>query len=360
MSQIDVIKLSDPKLKEILYDFRGVKNIYKHLPLDPQNSIHTPTHLAFEVINKSDWKRPFVLKRWLVAMRLLSLSSSITPALVAFLVGYYLNLPADLFTFAFSLCGVVCIHLGVNFLNDYEDHMRLKESPDFQGTRGTGGSYVIQKAWIPAMHLKLAGLFSLFLGVLFGLPAVFKNPLAIGAIGAIGLIGAFGYSGWPLRLKYRALGDGAVVLLLGPCVMAGISLATFGTVPMAVVVAGVFFGFMAETTLFANNLQEIPLDTNRNIKTLAQGFGFKTAKIFLVWVYLTSFGLIMIFSWVLKSIYPTIALTLMAPFVVQFLNSVLKAEGPLSSSVKGLKQKAEAIHLCSSLLLILTLILITF
>ncbi|MBK9295037.1 MAG: prenyltransferase [Oligoflexia bacterium] len=359
MNPIEILKLSDPKLKDILYDFRGSKNIYKHISLDPQNTIHTPTHLAFEVIDKKNWRRPFLLKRWLIAMKPLSLSSSVTPALVTFLVGNYLELKADLFTFIFSLLGVICIHLGVNFLNIFDDHMGLIENLSLKGTRSAQGSDVICKSWIPARHLRQAGFFSLILGILFGLPAVYKNPLEIGAIGAIGILGAFGYSGWPLRLKYKALGDGAVVLLLGPCVVIGTSLATFGIVPLSALIAGVFFGFLAETTLFSTNLKAIPLDTNRNVKTLAQGFGFKTAKIFLVWVYLTSYGLILIFSWSLKTIYPVIAITLMGPFVVDFLNKVLRADGPLSSSLKNLKQKAEAIHLVSSLLLIITLILIS-
>ncbi len=354
-SEIKIFKILDPELKSILRDFRrpskdGLK-IFKHIPLDPINSIHVPVRIAFEVLPKSKWHRPNFFFRWLRAARPIGLSSSINPCLIALLIGLLLDFTPDWWIFWPSITGVLALHIGVNFLNDYDDHMRLFNFADFQGTRGTGGSGVIQNLWIPANHLKQAGILFLVLGVLFGIPALIKSPMQIGILGAVAIIGAGGYSG-RLKLKYRALGDGAVVALLGPGVMVGITLATFDKLSLATLVAGIFFGFLAEGALHANNLQDIPLDTSRKIKTFAKTVGFRAAKNFLIWNYLTSFGLLLILAYVMQQPLILIAGIIMAPFVFLVLRGVSRAEGPLSASIRGLKTKTEGIHLGFSVMML--------
>ncbi len=357
---IKTFKISDGQLRNILIDFRSGEEILRHLPLDPVNSINPPLSLAFEVIPRGQWTRPLFMKRWFTAMRPVSLASSITPCTVAVLIGLLMGFEPQWWLVWPSLLGVISIHLGVNLLNDYEDHIRLQEVLYAVGTRGSRGSGVIQKAWIPALHLKWAGMFCLVLGVLFGLPALIKNPLSIGILGAVALLGAVSYSGWPFRLKYRAFGDGAVVLLLGPGVMIGMSLAAFDVVPLATVIGGIFFGFLAEGALHANNLQDIPIDTNRKIKTLAMSLGFKKAKIFLISIYLSSFGLLILFSEIIKRPVISLACVLVSPYVGILLMSVRKADGPLSSSIRGLKQKAERVHLFFGSLVIISLVYLIY
>ena len=53
-----------------------------------------------------------------------------------------------------------------------------------------------------------------------------REPALLGVV-AIAALGAWGYSSGP-GLKYRALGDLAVVLLCGPVLTVGFALAAFG------------------------------------------------------------------------------------------------------------------------------------
>jgi 1,4-dihydroxy-2-naphthoate octaprenyltransferase len=312
--QLESFAARDPRLKAILEDFYfnqsrkfdGVINssekIYRYIPLDPVNSLCSPSRIVFEVRERNSIKIPHFIKRWWVACRPLSLASSVGPCAVTLLLGLYLGLRPNYFYYSLSVLGVLLLHIGVCFINDYEDHMRLFDLSRLRGVRGTGGSGVIQNNWITARKLKSVGRVLIFLGACCGLPVFLKYPVVIGALGVIAALGVLSYSG-TLKTAYRALGDGAVILLLGPGLSIGISIATFGVVTLDHLVAGLLFGFLAEGVLHANNLQDIPLDTSRNIKTIAKTIGFKGAKDFLIFIYVFCFGLSVVLAYLLRDVY---------------------------------------------------------
>ena len=179
-----------------------------------------------ELIPVSEWERPSLPVRWAHALRLPYLLFSLLPLFLVLThvrsLGLDLRplLPITLLLFA----SLVMIHLGCNLWSDYEDHLRGVDSPEH-----TGGSRVIQRLWIPAVHLRNAAAVLFFGGCALGLGLLWLLPWSL--VGTqllwIGLLGAFGaasYSGWPFHYKYLGLGEPIVFVLSGPVVTAGAAL----------------------------------------------------------------------------------------------------------------------------------------
>ena len=194
---VETLRLNDPRLKSLLNDFRvstpdGIR-VARPLRLDPQSSISNPQTLVMELIPASSWQRPRFLKRWIMAARVPALLTTLASALTVMFIGLKLGLHLNPSLFITALLGALGLQMGVHFLNDYEDHMRLLDLP--QTSRR---NRVIQEAWIPAKHVRWAGWLAISFGVLMGVPAFFAHPVFVGILGCVGFMGATGYSGWPL------------------------------------------------------------------------------------------------------------------------------------------------------------------
>lgn len=213
---------------------------------------------------------------WRQAIRAISLTATLTPAVAAALLGLVLNRPFFGVTAALALLGAVLLQVAVNLLNDVEDHRRLIDLPG-----ALGGAGVIQQGWVSARRLERVAFVCLVIGVACGLPAVVREPSLL-IVGALGVLGAFGYSGRPFGLKYRALGDVAVFACCGPALTIGMALAASGVWDAADALLGVVFGAAAVGILHANNLQDRVADRTAGAVTLATLVGERTGAALLI------------------------------------------------------------------------------
>jgi 1,4-dihydroxy-2-naphthoate octaprenyltransferase len=177
-----------------------------------------------------------------------------------------------------AVLGVLAVQVGVNLMNDVEDDARAIDRP---GT--LGGSGVIQDGTLTSGALRRAAAIAFGLGLVFGIPVIVAEPLLL-ALVAVSAFGAWGYSSG-VGLKYRALGDVAVLLLCGPVLTVGFSLAAFGRFDVLVVTLGLALGFAAVGILHANNFQDMENDQSRGVRTLALLMGVAGSRGYLVAVY---------------------------------------------------------------------------
>ncbi len=117
------------------------------------------------------------------------------------------------------------------------------------------------------------------LGFLLGLILVYYRGAPIFWLGVIGLLGGFFYTGKPIGYKYIALGDLLVFTLMGPLMVIGSYYVLTGTFHTHVLFVSLPIGFPVTAILHANNLRDIVHDTQANVRTLANLFGLKAAKI---------------------------------------------------------------------------------
>ena len=114
---------------------------------------------------------------------------------------------------------------------------------------------------------------------LFSAAAVLGLALVLGRsthvlwIAAAGLFLAVFYTGGPLTLKYRALGEVAIFLIWGPLMFLGAYVVQRQQLAVSPIVASVPFGALVALVLFANNMRDIEQDARTGIRTLGTLLG---------------------------------------------------------------------------------------
>jgi len=313
------------------------------------------SQVLVELIPEAQWRRPMIALRWLAALRLPYLAISLLPLLLVVCASLVSDgnavkvaSPVTLLLFA----SVALIHLGCNFWSDYEDHLRGVDNPG-----QSGGSGVIQKLWIPAVHLRNAAAVFFLTGCALGVLLLTLLPLELVSgrllwLALAGALGAASYSGWPFHYKYFGLGEPIVFLLAGPLVTDGAAALYF---PQSAELVRFAFlslplSFLVTLRLHSGNMQRIPFDSIAGVQSIARIFGFgwsKHAYLFLLLApYVTLAALI--FTG-LAGIYSVLTL-LALPFAWLGYRALREARGPLDPACYELRKQAARLHLSFGLL----------
>lgn len=211
---------------------------------------------------------------WIQAIRAFSFTASMVPIVVGAM--FALEYPGRVDWWLFPLV-VVCsllFHSGTNLVSDYYDFQRGVDRKDTFGSSGVLVNGILQ----PRQVLR-AGVVVFGIGFVLGLILVAFRGMPIFWLGVIGLLGGFFYTGKPIGYKYIALGDFLVFTLMGPLMVIGSYYVLTGDYNTNVLYVSLPIGFLVAAILHANNLRDIAHDAHANVKTLANLFGLRVAKI---------------------------------------------------------------------------------
>jgi 1,4-dihydroxy-2-naphthoate polyprenyltransferase len=350
------MSLSNPALREILLDanFESEGRQWLALPREVIDVSSTDKRVVLALHAREDRpKRPKNFGFWLQTVRAPSLTASATPGLAVLFFGLALGWEANFALFSMAILGALFLQIAINIWNDVYDHLRLIDLP---GT--AGGSGILLEGTLSARQLNKLSWVCLIIGVALGLPVLVMQPALMTVIGGVAVLGVLGYSGPPLNLKYRALGDINVFLLCGPLLTAGFSIAAFSRVSSDILLIGAYFGLAAVGILHSNNLQDIPVDGKRGARTLASLLGFRQARHLLWIVYVLAWLSLLASS--LHGAMPLLALlptVLAIPLAFAHSRAALSASGPESGRLAGIRIKTAQLHLVMGLLLCAGLIL---
>jgi 1,4-dihydroxy-2-naphthoate polyprenyltransferase len=341
--------LDDPQCRAQLLDFSVVRDglSYRALPREVLGR-----EVIFELKEEKNFESTPSLSVWFRSLRALSLTATFLPCVSVILYAIIAGYAVDWFVAIGATIAAVFFQIAVNLLNDYEDYLKLIDLPG-----SLGGSGVLTQGLIRAKTLKSVALLFLLSGAIFGIPAVLAHPKSILLIGGVGVLGVLGYSGSPFRLKYVALGDFSVFLLMGPLLTLGISVASTGVWGLNTLLLGASFGFAAAAILHANNMQDIFSDTNSGSKTLASKLGFKASRFLLLAYYVFAYGCL-IAGYLLHQmgweIFLCLVLTLVLSFTV--VKRAFLASGPLSPQLGLIRILSAQTHFAIGVSLILGLL----
>jgi 1,4-dihydroxy-2-naphthoate octaprenyltransferase len=350
------ISLNSPALRQILLDadFESEGRNWLALPREVIAVSSSDKRVVLALHPREGRpKRSKNFAFWLQAVRAPSLTASATPGLAVLFLGLALGWQANYLLFAMAILGALFLQIAINIWNDVYDHLRLIDLP---GT--LGGSGILQEGTLNARQLNSISWACLVIGAAFGLPVLFLQPALMSVIGGVAVLGVLGYSGPPLNLKYRALGDVNVFLLCGPLLTLGFSIAAFSRVSLDIYLLGAYFGLAAVGILHSNNLQDISVDGQRGARTLASLLGFRRAKHLLWVVYVLAWTSLALASFV--GTLPWLALlptVLAMPLAFALCRAALSASGPESGRLAGIRIKTAQLHLVMGLLLCAGLIL---
>lgn len=250
---------NDPRLADALHD--GLLDGKAVRPVDTGDA-----GVLFEAFVPEP--APSAATVWWRAVRAYSFTATLTPAVLSLALLKVLGERTNVTSAACAIAAALLLHVGVNLLNDAEDHRRVLDLPG-----GPGGAGIIQRGWLSARSVRRAAYAAFALAITLGLPVVAAAPPSLFVLGAVSVVLAFAYSGGPFGLKYHGLGDLAVLALCGPMLTAAFVLAFGAEVRASTIALGLVVGFAAVGILHVNNWQDRESDARRGVRTMALWLG---------------------------------------------------------------------------------------
>ncbi|HKG92033.1 MAG TPA: prenyltransferase [Gemmatimonadaceae bacterium] len=178
-----------------------------------------------------------------------------------------------------TLVAAVSLQACTNIKNDLDDQLTGADDRNRTPVLGfTGGSRVLQRGLATRAELLVAmlgfGVVSAAIGAYFALagrPGVLLFGLA-------GLVIGFVYTGAPLRLANRGLGEPAVALAFGVGIVCGTAYVQAGRVPLLALAASVPVSVLVALILFINGFQDAASDDEVHKRTAVVRLGVRRAS----------------------------------------------------------------------------------
>ncbi|MBJ8347910.1 1,4-dihydroxy-2-naphthoate polyprenyltransferase [Antrihabitans sp. YC2-6] len=157
--------------------------------------------------------------------------------------------------------------IGVNYANDYSDGIRGTDDERVGPIRLVGSKLASPAA------VRNAAAVSLGVAAAAGLVVSLTSAWWLVLVGALCIAGAWYYTGGSKPYGYSGLGEVAVFVFFGLIAVTGTQFVQAERVDWVGVVCAVAVGCFSSAVLVANNLRDIPTDTDSGKLTLAVRIG---------------------------------------------------------------------------------------
>ena len=214
----------------------------------------------------------------LLAARPKTLPAAIVPVWAGCVLAWKISGHFDLTLAMLTLAGSLSIQIATNFFNDAIDAKKGADTERRLGPRRVTASGMLK----PRTVMSIAVGF-LILAVLCGHQLYQVRGWPILAIGIPSLFLAYGYTGGPLPLAYRGLGELFVILFFGFVAVAGTVFIQTGGWPRESWLLGLQIGLLSAVLISINNFRDREEDATTGKRTLAVRFGPKFAAA-MIWL----------------------------------------------------------------------------
>jgi len=235
------------------------------------------------------------LKSWLLAARPKTLPAAIVPVWVGNLPVLFGDGDFSWLLLGCTLLSCICIQIATNFFNDAID---FKKGADTE--KRLGPIRVTASGMLSQKMVLVAAMGFCLLAALISIPMIMERGPFIIVIGVISLFLAYGYTGGPVPLAYRGLGELFVILFFGFVAVVGSYWVQTGEwpVPLQVWLLALMTGLYSTVLIAINNLRDVAEDSGTGKRTLAVRFGkrFARIEIFLLVVTPAVIGFLMAFQ----------------------------------------------------------------
>ncbi|MDF3309043.1 1,4-dihydroxy-2-naphthoate polyprenyltransferase [Rhodococcus sp. T2V] len=210
--------------------------------------------------------------QWIEGARPRTLPNAIAPVLVG--TGAAASLGGAVWWKAvLALVVSLALIVGVNFANDYSDGIRGTDDERVGPLRLVGSKLVKPAA------VKAAAIACFAVAAVAGLVLAVTTAWWLVLIGALCIVGAWFYTGGTKPYGYSGFGEVAVFVFFGLVAVLGTQYVQAETIDWAGVVSAVAVGSFSSAVLVANNLRDIPTDTESGKRTLAVRLGDSRTRI---------------------------------------------------------------------------------
>ena len=254
-----------------------------------------------EVLDKEvDPKIYFTTKliKALAITRMPFLSAVLMPGLIGGALAYSYLLPnmepAVAFNgwhFAWTMIGLILLHLGSNVMNDYFD---VKDGTDGLNNdyflQYSGGSRAIELGLITLRQTKILGISLLAASLLVGLYLTWQTSIYTLLIGLAGMAIGYFYTAPPVRLvARRGLGELGIALAFGPLVTLGTAYVLTQELSLLAFLAGAPAGLLTANILLINEFPDARSDAMTGKNHLVVTYGKERSVHIYVGILVASF-----------------------------------------------------------------------
>jgi 1,4-dihydroxy-2-naphthoate polyprenyltransferase len=254
------------------------------------------------------------LSQWVAGARPRTLPAAVAPVVLGTAAAHLLG-AADAALAILALLVALGLQVGVNYANDYSDGIRGTDEARVGPVRLVG-----QRRASPT-HVRLAAFLSFAAAGVVGLALVaLSGAWLMLPLGALAVLAAWRYTGGDNPYGYRGLGEVYVFVFFGLMATLGTQYTQAGTVSWFGLLGAVGVGAIASAILVANNLRDIPTDTEHGKQTLAVRLGDHRTR--LLYVGLVTASILMVLLMALTTPWALLGL-LAAPLGVRTGRRVL-------------------------------------
>ncbi|HEU4829700.1 MAG TPA: prenyltransferase [Gemmatimonadales bacterium] len=180
---------------------------------------------------------------------------------------------------ALTLLAAVSLQACTNIKNDLDDQLSGADDLNRTPILGlTGGSRVMQRGLATRAELLTATLVFGLLSAAIGLYFALAGRPGVIAFGLAGLFIGWVYTGPPLRLANRGLGEPAVALSFGLGIVCGSAYVQLGYVPLIALAASIPVSILVALILFINGFQDAVSDEQVAKRTAVVRLGLSRAS----------------------------------------------------------------------------------
>lgn len=253
---------------------------------------------------------------WVGGARPRTLPAALAPVAVGSGVAAHLD-SFGLSAALLALLVAVAFQVGVNYHNDYSDGVKGTDD------RRVGPVRLVGQGLATARSVKSAAIGAFVVGAVAGVAlTVLSQQWWLVPAGIASVLAGWFYTGGPRPYGYAGFGELFVFVFFGLVAVVGTAAAQIGSITWLAVVASVPVGLWACAILIANNLRDIPTDTEAGKNTLAVRLGDGRTRTLFVAVVIVGFLIVL-------------AMVVVTPWVLLGLVGLIPAARPLSTVRSG-------------------------
>jgi len=216
------------------------------------------------------------MKSWFLAARPKTLPAAVVPVWVGAMPWLVDGDPltGSWLLFALTLASCLCIQIATNLFNDAIDHRKGADTAARLGPVRATASGLLSPRAVMTGALLFCGL-----AAALAIPLILARGWPIVAIGVVSLYFAYGYTGGPVPLAYRGLGELFVIVFFGFVAVLGSAFVQSGELEdWKIWILGAQCGLYSAILIAINNLRDIDEDRSTGKRTLAVRFGPRFAR----------------------------------------------------------------------------------
>lgn len=217
------------------------------------------------------------LSFWLNNARPISLPQSLLPALTAVALSFG-GAEFNWIAAIAAVIGVVLLHLGLNLLDDWFDYKvgsaEARSKVANEGFRGRMIKYpYLTSGEATQKELLRVVLILLMAAGLMGAAVIAVRGWDILWWMAAALVIGVSYSGGPLKLGFRGLGELVIFIMFGPLMMTGVYYAITGALDWKIVCLSIAAGLLVTNIVYSHSVLDAVPDKKMGKKTMAHLMG---------------------------------------------------------------------------------------